>query len=335
MRRGFTLAEVLVAIGVFAIAASVMLGALLGATDLFRRGQAARQTTDEAIAVLAALHDDLARLVPVRLQDGAPASDGGWLYAARRDAAGNCLLAFVSEEPASARREATSAGTRRIVAWWVEGETLWRALYPWDARGGARAAARLGDRQRALSAQEMTVDCLHFGVWLVVPGSAQHPAFRRPWTERGPDWEARESAQPQALSRLPPWGQRPPTEAGEDTAFDTDPPDGQQRLFFAAPEALRVSLICGGGSRFAPRGVLVGELAEDDDRARLAGLSKLPTVAGSLLRIGDEWVRYEDARGGLLSGLQRGELRSAPARHPAGTPVRSGQAYSFVVAVPR
>lgn len=334
-RAGFTLAEVLVAIGIFAVASAIMLGALFGATEVFRRGQAARQAGDEATAVLAALHDDLARALPVRLVDGRPDPAGGWLYAARRDDAGNCLLAFACQAPpgdALADGSAADAGPR-LVAWWVEGETLRRAVY----LPAQREAARRADAEAALVVQEVAQGCLHFGVWLSVPAGRHHPAFRRPLAAGGPDWEAREDpGDPAALSLLPPWGAASPLAERPDSAFDTDPAGSDPaRRFFAAPEALRVSLVLASGSRYAARGRLVGDLDAEADALRLAGLTALPTVAGSLLRIGDEWLRYQDARGGRLTGLQRGQLRSRPAAHAHGSEARLGQAYSLVVAFPR
>ncbi len=52
---GFTLVEILVSILIFVVAGSVMIGVLLGATELFRGGESARLANDEAVAVLGAL----------------------------------------------------------------------------------------------------------------------------------------------------------------------------------------------------------------------------------------------------------------------------------------
>ena len=76
-------------------------------------------------------------------------------------------------------------------------------------------------------------------------------------------------------------------------------------------------------------------LAAGATEARVSGIKALPTTGGSLLRIGDEWVRYDDFRGGRISGLRRGQLRSTDANQGDRSLILAGQPFSLVVALPR
>ena len=73
-RRGFTLAEVLVALMIFSIVSLAMVGSLMIGTRLFRDGEMRRATNDEAMAVLALLNQDIERAMTPRgtLANGTP-----------------------------------------------------------------------------------------------------------------------------------------------------------------------------------------------------------------------------------------------------------------------
>lgn len=346
MRRAFTIIELLVSIGIFAVASTLMFGALFGATDVFRRGEAARQAGDEATAVISALQEDLSRATPIRLREGVPAEEWGRVYADVMSA-GNCLLAFVVENPDRAQvrwlpNDTDPArklvGMRKRVVWYVRASTKANATSAddelvreeWDITENGTVVDVAGDAvawptdvsATPIRRDVVTSGCLHFSTWIelaqahrVVSAGPDGPA---------PGWES--SAEPVL----------PFVRGLGDKAFDTKdlekraPPD-----FYPQPDAIRVSLVLTGGGRYANRGYLVGSLSAGATEARITGIKALTTLSGSLLRIGDEWVRYDDFRGSRLTGLKRGQMRTSDSAHANRDLVLAGQPFSLVVALPR
>jgi prepilin-type N-terminal cleavage/methylation domain-containing protein len=318
-RAGFTLIEILVSIGIFAVAALVMLGTLLTASEVFRRGESARQAGDEATAVLAALRDDLARAVPVRLRDGVPAPEWGRLYTDVAGPARSCRLAFVIENPDRTAVKQDGTLSRLWVAWFVDvvdatdpsTDELRRVTAPWTAGSGPPAMT-------SGTGEVVTRGCLHFGVWVDLA------ELHRPVTavDGSPlvDWET----------------DQPPRAGGPyDTRGVPDAALYGVMPFWPAADALRISIVLTGGGRYAARGTLASGLAATDTDARIAGIKALSTISGSALRVGDEWIGYDNLRGGQVTGLERGTLRSSPSGHAARTLVLAGQPFSLVVALPR
>ena len=338
MRRAFTIIELLVSIGIFVVTAALMFGALFGATEVFRKGEAARQAGDEATAVLAALQEDLARAVPIRLRDGEPARDWGHIRAEVMGQEGNCQLTMVIENPDRSQVRWVGTGANRAVVG-VRKRVTWGVVQP--AGGDGPASGQLvreeidlaEDGQPAAGGLARTsVVCngvLHFGVWMTVPSVAgMHGSFFRPMNQGQPDWEAKDTASPPD-SVLPPWKGEP---------FDTLPPGYTSGApFWNAPECLRLSLVLTGGGRYATRGTLVRDISDADLTARISGIKALPTTSGSLLRIEDEWVRYDDFRNGQITIRSdgRGALRSTAQAHSGRVTVLAGQPFSLVVALPR
>ena len=334
--RAFTIIELIVSIGIFVVSATLMFGALFGATDIFRKGEAARQAGDEATAVIAALQEDFSRAVPIRLRDGKPAPEWGRLYA-RAQGDGNCILSFVIENPDRSQvrwiNESDPVkkrllGVRSWVVWEVvagAGGTpadaeLWRE--EWDLSEDGQIYDSAGNPQGAGSTPRkdelVTRGCLHFGVWAEV--AQAHRLVKA--GGNGPEFA---------------WESRDPNEevipfVNDD--FDTNRTAGTPP-FYPQPDALRVSIVLTGGGRFATRGTLIDNLGATDTDARISGIKALPTTSGSLLRIGNEWVRYDDFRGGKISGMQRGALRSTASGHTGRPAVFAGQPFSLVVALPR
>jgi type II secretory pathway component PulJ len=339
MRRygGFTLAEVLVSIGIFAVVAAAMLSMLFGATELFRGGEAARQAGDEATAVIATLRADLARAVPVRWRDGRPAPEAGWFYSSVIDEAGNVLLAFVVETPDRLAVDSTGSNARRLVSWYVGNagtpsdptdDVLFRKESNWRPSDG-------GDRQAAVDPRDgeaVSTGCLHFGTWFEL-SQTHRPVYVDTGTgETQIEWEN---------SNIPPYVDDPGTTANDAMPMDTGATvssvssAGTPITFYPNPDAMRISLVLTGGGRFPTRGTLARDLNTNDPTARVAGIKSLATVSGSLLRIGNEWVRYEDFRNGQLTGIRHGQLRSAAQNHQPRTAVTAGLQFSLVVPLPR
>lgn len=344
-RLGFTIIEILVSITIFVVSATIMLGALFGSTEVFRRGEASRQAGDEATAVIAALQEDLSRAVPVRLRDGKPAAEWGYIYASvdqavsgteAYSAAGNCLLKLVIENPDRSQvrwlgsgTSATIIGVRQRVVWFVDDmstadptdDELVREAYDLNDGGALVDSDTSTTAIDPFTTQVVTRGVLHFGVWAEM---AQVQAHRQVSSgSNGPDfgWEA---------DTVLPYGKTPsyPTAM----ALDTSNTVNAATTFYPQPDALRISLVLTGGGRFATRGTLVQAGGTD---WRIAGIKALPTVSGSLLRVGDEWIRYGDFRGGLLRDVETARLRSQAATHNRGDVVLAGMPFSLVVALPR
>lgn len=322
MRRAFTLVEILVSIAIFAVASTLMFGALFGATEVFRRGEAARQAGDEATAVLAALHEDLSRAVPIRLRDGKPAGEWGRIRAEVMGASGSCHLRLVIEGPDRGRvrwegsgSTATVVGVRQQVDWFVDDNGT---ADPADDEL-VREVQDLGDGGQVIAStlrsEVITRGCLHFGVWAevaqahrIVAASPSGPDFR---------WESSDPSE-----EVVPFRARPFDTAVFETQIDAYP----------QPDAMRISLVLTGGGRFATRGTLVQAGGSD---WRITGIKALPTIGGSLLRVGNEWIRYGDFRGGVLREVQPTQLRSQAGPRNRGDTVLAGQSFSLVVALPR
>jgi prepilin-type N-terminal cleavage/methylation domain-containing protein len=96
-QAGFTLVEILVSLLIFTIVSLAMVGILFTATNLFKAGESGRATTDEAVAALGVIDDDLRRMVSGR--------DGGVFYSALHDPSGSetgtgdCAVAFEIAQP--------------------------------------------------------------------------------------------------------------------------------------------------------------------------------------------------------------------------------------------
>lgn len=349
MNRGFTLIEILISITIFVVSAAIMMGALFGATEVFRRGEASRQAGDEATAVIAALQEDLSRAVPVRLRDGKPAPEWGRIFAEAVPPTGNCLFSVVVENSDRSQvrwvdvnndgQNDTVVGVRQRVDWFViagadpSADALVRKV--WDlgddgsvvdadptpgkddpdiaTDGALSPGVAFNPRARDV----VTRGCLHFGVWIelaqahreVVAGSSG-PQF---------DWEA---------STVLPY-------VAPVMAIDTGQTVTGVTTFYPQPDALRISLVLTGGGRFATRGTLIGQLSPGDTQARISGIKALPTTGGNLLRIGDEWIRYDDFRSSRITGLKRGQLRTTDGTCTDRSLVLAGQPFSLVVALPR
>ena len=329
LRGGFTLVEILVSIGIFVIAATVMLGALFGATEVFRRGEAARQAGDEATSVLAALQEDLSRATPIRLREGKPAPEWGRIVASVSPTDGTCRLQLVVENPdksqvrwvpSPADPNRKLVGMRKTVVWFVSGAVSDNELIreEWEMSEDGTVLDSVGDAVSLPSTNKVplrqdviTKGVLHFGVWIELAQAHRLVAA-------GPDIQWESTSDP-----VLPFGGREFDTAVLETRA---PPD-----FYPQPDAMRVSLVLTGGGRYATRGTLI-----DPTNFRISGIKALPTTSGSLLRIGNEWIRYDNFNKGLLIGLQRGQLRTdANTQHARGDPVLAGQPFSLVVALPK
>jgi len=302
-RSAFTLIEIMVSIMIFVIVGGLMLGILLLASDLYRRGEASRSSNDEAVAVLAALDADLSRMVH--------ASDGGMFWAEVHDAAGNCLIAFKTAVRDSTTMTDQGRGARSLVVWWVDGDQLRRAEQPEPVQNPdpiPDADMDVLNNMLSTPAQwpVLTTGCLHFGAAL---------SFSAEERTSLADWRAR------ASNKLLPVDGTPIHHGSS----GTDP----------FPSALLMTVALTGGGRFAAKGFVV---SDDGTSIRIAGIKGLPTLPGSMVRIENEWVGYKGYANGIIACptiageplVGRGQRRTTQAAHPVKAEVLVAQTYSLV-----
>ena len=316
-RGAFTLIEILVSLMIFSIVGVAMLGIMFMATELYRSGETGRAANDESVAVMAALDDDIARMVPH--------AAGGWVYVdvsnpgvgngtiADADPDGGTLLAFKITRRDRSQVQASGEGTQTIVAWWVDKN---RQLRRAERAVPPRTTVDHDDDFDALELMVVdasirdtwpiiTTGCLHFSAYLSTDVKVRLATS---------DWSS--------LDAIPQAG--PP--------HCTGPEHGM-----AFPEAIRVTTVLTGGGRFAPTGFLVSKMDKSStDAFRIAGIKALPTASGAMLRVDDEWIGYDGYNGKAISmtgtdpWVGRGRRRSSDVTHDPKAVVRLGYTHSLV-----
>lgn len=186
-------------------------------------------------------------------------------------------------------------------------------------------------------ASTLTQGCLHFSVWLALQDLQDMKRPRDTLTHQ-PDWEQRTTDL--SSTRLGPWTNEP---------YDTRPRGWTPQLPLNAapfPTAVRFSLVLTGGGRFVPTGTLIDPLDSTGTvpvSFRVTGLKSVPTIPGSMIRVGDEWITYSGyVNGGIKVEVspdhpeaKRGARRSTIAPHAQREQVWMGQAYSLVRSLPK
>jgi hypothetical protein len=308
------LAEILVSILIFTVVSLAMITILITSTNLFRAGEYGRASTDEAVAALGAIDDDLKRMVPAR--------DGGFFLAQLHPdgaaANGNCVVAFMISQAQATAVGQRGQSARRLVLYWVEQDpatkedALMRADSPTADEDGDDQTATQMDTAKAVfngtAAGVVPVPiarrCLHFGAWISTDAEPRSSPD---------DWNETAGPPPKALN--PTSGQYFCTEADGRPAADP------------FPTAVRFTLALAGG-RYAPAGYVI----EDSTATiRIAGISSLPTTQGSLMRIDDEWIRYSGFANGAVQVDTNGRaaMRSTQQSHGRNARVMLAQLYSL------
>jgi prepilin-type N-terminal cleavage/methylation domain-containing protein len=295
-RPGFSLVEILVATGIFAMVSVAMIGIYSTATELVRLGESRRAAADEAVATLAMLDDDLARITPPEaggffLAQMPTAIDLGW------DPGGSMAVAFTISDREQATTRTTTARPQRLVLWMTDRrDRLWRCEEAAPVPGQRfsqvnswfATIANLGDtpdvpRSEDLPpmVQPVAQGCLLLSVGVVQPGVTNlQPAGNEAWiTEK---------------SSLVP---------------DTKP----------FPEALRISLAFNASGALVQRGRLI---PTGTDTFRLSGLKNIGS--GSWLRVTTtaspvtvEWIRANPGPSGIFTRDVTQDMEKwRTARHP-------------------
>ena len=297
-QRGFTLVEMLVSILLFSVVSLAMVTSLATAPRLFRMGEAGRAASDEAMAVITALDDDLSRAVPGE-------AGGFWfceVFDPTRDPAGNMVIAFVVRNPDPTAIKADGKMARQLVTWWIENGNILHRLVEDDP--GTDRFAKVENIFTTFVQSNPTVPvykdptsifatgCLHVSV---VVASSQLTTPEGQWC----------------------------TELLGRTTADQ------------FPTYARLTLVFAGGNKDAIRGNFI---RDDQLKGILvSGISALPGGDGAMVRIGDpakglgfvEWVRYDTFAKGRLQfsggAPKRGERWTSNINHAPGAPVVAGQ----------
>jgi len=371
VRAAFTLIEILVSILIFSVVSVAMVGILLTSTNIFRAGEYGRASTDEAVATLGVLDDDLKRMVPAR--------DGGYFYALLHtfnpytsavpmspgQGNGNCAVAFIISQPVPDQVQANDtaqaasnlvagAGAHLLVIYYVESvpapaspggydDVLYRAQGPILSDFSASAAITYATTTALVNT-------------LIGPPGLNSPAPSPPYPRSGQymgsysisvvsrrclhfgawvsnDLQKRAASGSWTQDSGNPAVDIPPTAtAPYDT--ESDPADGITAQPF--PSAVRFTLVLAAG-RYAPRGTLVNDSSLQANQLRLSGVNGLSTVPGAMIRIDNEWILYSGYQDGVLTVAPNGrsaQRSSTVTTHASGTAVVSGQQFSLARTFP-
>lgn len=318
IRRGFTLMEIMVSLLIFSVVSLALIGVLSAAVKLFRAGEAGRAASDETIATLAQLDDDLKRMVP--------AADNGYLFTKTKgtkdinfttngiiNSTGNMVLAFKIRNPDGGTISKEGIGARLIVVWWVDdqGRLCRKSANAADSGGNVSGnpPTEYGVTEEIYgTAQPVANGCLYFGVDLST------------------------DAVPRTTLD---WG---PSNPGVGVTFSTEPlsPGAIPDPF---PTAIRITTVLTGGSRNFSRGRAV---KDDTNGIRVTGVGQVPVGAGVMARLGNpatenvEWVRYSSFKGGVLNctGTDRAQRRTT-LMDATGKEVTFAPSYTLVRTLPR
>ncbi|MCA8942035.1 MAG: hypothetical protein KDB80_05690, partial [Planctomycetes bacterium] len=100
------------------------------------------------------------------------------------------------------------------------------------------------------------------------------------------------------------------------------------------PRWIRVTVTVARSSHEPPEAFLVDAITVDAKQLRLTRVDNLPKVSESrYLKIGSEWVRYNDVRGDLLTGVSRGLRGTIAKPHERGVSVRAGRTVTFYLRI--
>ena len=349
-RRAMTLAEVLIACGIFMTLSVAMVGILAAAGTIYQAGSQGRAANDEAMAVIGRIDADLARAVP--------AAQGGRFYArVDNPATGSCVVGWTIDI-GRGQLDASRRATTRFVLYGLDDHErlLRREFNSFDDVNrynplGQYDYDNLDDDDlptlrdsSSIPGEIITTGCLHFGAWVVgLPATddgsapsmtsplAQVPIHGRFWTTSW-DSDYREVWTP------------PYFEVGHHLG------GGQ----WPYPEALRLTLILTGDGRRRPSGRLMRNCSPDDMILHVGGIGALPTAPGSILRIGppdrSELIGYRSYRDGRVyvnnddwgrgplnpydtTPTGRGIYRSLARDHERGAEVTFGRIYTITRAI--
>ncbi|MCA8973758.1 MAG: type II secretion system protein [Planctomycetes bacterium] len=115
-------------------------------------------------------------------------------------------------------------------------------------------------------------------------------------------------------------------------ALDRGPASFRDPTDDIQPHAIRVLCTVAAPPDQAAEGLLARSLGADDQTLVLVNGDHWPGPAeGGWLKIGGEWMHYDELRGDRLTGLRRGQRLTKAREHAAGVRVHHGKAIEFVI----
>jgi prepilin-type N-terminal cleavage/methylation domain-containing protein len=359
--RGFSLVELLVAMGIFAVLGTTLVLLLRQGLAAWHVGEARRSAYDEAEAVLAQLRDDLRSAVAANRDvrgDPVPVR-----FICDEDRAGRQRLAFVRSIPRELRHPLASlAGTQVGADKDLDGvDDRKEAL-----AGRLRATSGL---EEVLYAMDPGGDVLLRAARAPIGGDASlfrvenldDPAALRRlakplgtrvlhlellfWTQYTESWDG----DPPLRKPRPGWKNGPVSEWDSTRAILPPPPGAREDEFHfwkgewslgdprddVFPERVQATLVAAEEGPAATWTALAAPLAADGREARV--LDTRPFAErGPYARIGREWVRYEvaDAHTLRIAKDGRGRRGTTPEAHAVGSDVVTGKSFTIEIEVP-
>ena len=354
---GFTLAEILVAITIFMIVSSAMVGILSTSVDLYRRGEQARSANDEAMITVGRIEADLSRMIAHK--------DGGRIFARAGRLADNgtdeefegfdTIGFLVQSEEELTKRDfivwiTTGNGPKRSLERRVFEDIDDQFLNDEFALFSDPATPPETVNGKTVSSTIITTGCLHFGVGLMgtanlnAPTNSNYiydgPGTSDPyWTKADPVVDADWYPDSQIYTSLP-------------TVTTVNGVNQWQPSILQHPSAIRLTLILAGTNSDRPPLRLRTDVGPGETRIPLIGPGAVEYQTGSILRIGDELIGYHTASGKtievnsssnhgplrwtLTGGTEegRGIYRSTPTNHNRGALVYMGEQFSIIRALP-
>ncbi len=341
-RRGFTLVEVLVALGVFTVLGFGATAFLLMGLKTWRGAEARRDTAERAELVFAFLRADLQCMYA----DGGRAP-GRAIFLSDEDARGRQrLLLTRTVPPPGADPRIAGAGRTMLARDAIDGAADLASL----TRGLLKPPGDL------MSVAYVLLDDEKLCRAIVTP--------EKGYGEAAGDWPARGAqllAEGVMHLELNFWSDRTtawrPAPEGFGPSYFWDSTQGlakekagaeegrRRRIFTAAgslqdpaddvfPRLVEVRIVLG-----APASAGTAYLAEDIEAGATAiaveNGENLPREEGEhFVKLGREWISYTRIQGGTLAGVVRGRRGTQAAPHDAGTDVRTGVMFRMVARPP-
>lgn len=263
---GMTLIEIMMAMAIFLVVGTGMLGILIASGTLYRAGENSRQIGDEIMAVFTLLDEDLANQLPV--------SQGGHFYAEVDPAdAGNTSIGWMRQAEQSRGGEIWDQLV--FVIWYVKTGTteLYRTRVIPQAN---KEVEWLNDPENPNFYQKIDEslilsDVLHFGAALMDTDDARTVPVSGTGWQLAWDWTRNSST-----GSLPNKG---------DTRYYTADPD-----FDFYPRGVRVQILLAGPAHNQRTARLFSDLGDRDGKIHVRGQTRFASIAGTAIRIGNEII---------------------------------------------
>jgi hypothetical protein len=342
---GFTLLELMVAIGVFIVLAVILIGLLQASLNTWNSGMGRKDVYERAQSLLAILTRDLQALYVVDVEKP---EDLAYPLVGDFDANGMPRLRFVRMEEGSAGiasrffQPRKSGGGYRVtlpssweprlteVAYLMDPETdplrakpvLWRIEKPWDESGRQSlfddALFNRSDIVTRFRGQQLDTGVLLWDVqyWTRNTGAWEGPRPRRGFTARtaGPEyiWDATRQLLKDFAFHRP---------VSKDVPLDP-----------VYPEMVRAMVLLEAQVGERASTILAAPVDEKATDLPVASTRTLPPAPG-YAKIGKEWVSYRNLTMGSLQ-VRRGLSYAKSQPHAAGDAVRTGVDFSAIISIP-